>query len=98
MGGRCQDPGVGWEMGVAGQGPVSVCSAALGHMERAHAEERLLSTLFSSYNKWSRPVANSSDVVLVHFGLSVAQLIDVVRAGSGQGLSLCGWASYLGVA
>lgn len=50
---------------------------ALGHMERAHAEERLLSTLFSSYNKWSRPVANSSDVVLVHFGLSVAQLIDV---------------------
>ncbi|XP_047603103.1 neuronal acetylcholine receptor subunit alpha-4 [Lutra lutra] len=44
---------------------------------RAHAEERLLKTLFSGYNKWSRPVANISDVVLVHFGLSIAQLIDV---------------------
>ncbi|XP_007524482.1 neuronal acetylcholine receptor subunit alpha-4 [Erinaceus europaeus] len=49
-----------------------------GHMEtRAHAEERLLRKLFSGYNKWSRPVANISDVVLVHFGLSIAQLIDV---------------------
>ncbi|XP_044841916.1 neuronal acetylcholine receptor subunit alpha-4 isoform X2 [Mauremys mutica] len=51
-----------------------VCS----HVEtRAHAEERLLKKLFSGYNKWSRPVANISDVVLVHFGLSIAQLIDV---------------------
>lgn len=49
-----------------------------GHAEpRAHAEERLLRKLFSGYNKWSRPVANISDVVLVHFGLSIAQLIDV---------------------
>uniref|UniRef100_A0A8C0FYW5 Cholinergic receptor nicotinic alpha 4 subunit n=1 Tax=Chelonoidis abingdonii TaxID=106734 RepID=A0A8C0FYW5_CHEAB len=48
------------------------------HVEtRAHAEERLLKKLFSGYNKWSRPVANTSDVVLVHFGLSIAQLIDV---------------------
>lgn len=45
---------------------------------RAHAEERLLQSLFSNYNKLSRPVANISDVVLVHFGLSIAQLIDVV--------------------
>ncbi|MBN3310345.1 ACHA4 protein, partial [Amia calva] len=44
---------------------------------RAHAEERLLKTLFTRYNKLSRPVANISDVVLVHFGLSIAQLIDV---------------------
>ncbi|KTG37160.1 hypothetical protein cypCar_00005150, partial [Cyprinus carpio] len=44
---------------------------------RAHAEERLLQSLFSNYNKLSRPVANISDVVLVHFGLSIAQLIDV---------------------
>ncbi|XP_048205685.1 neuronal acetylcholine receptor subunit alpha-4-like isoform X2 [Perognathus longimembris pacificus] len=43
----------------------------------AHAEERLLKRLFSGYNKWSRPVANISDVVLVRFGLSIAQLIDV---------------------
>lgn len=55
--------------------------AAFGHVEtRAHAEERLLKKLFSGYNKWSRPVANISDVVLVRFGLSIAQLIDVVSA------------------
>uniref|UniRef100_A0A8D0G1H5 Cholinergic receptor nicotinic alpha 4 subunit n=1 Tax=Sphenodon punctatus TaxID=8508 RepID=A0A8D0G1H5_SPHPU len=48
------------------------------HVEnRAHAEERLLKKLFSGYNKWSRPVANISDVVIVRFGLSIAQLIDV---------------------
>uniref|UniRef100_A0A8B9HKX4 Cholinergic receptor, nicotinic, alpha 4b n=1 Tax=Astyanax mexicanus TaxID=7994 RepID=A0A8B9HKX4_ASTMX len=41
------------------------------------ASERLLQVLFSRYNKLSRPVANISDVVLVHFGLSIAQLIDV---------------------
>lgn len=55
--------------------------AAFSHVEtRAHAEERLLKKLFSGYNKWSRPVANISDVVLVRFGLSIAQLIDVVSA------------------
>nr|XP_019608922.1 PREDICTED: neuronal acetylcholine receptor subunit alpha-4 [Rhinolophus sinicus] len=57
---------------------------ASSHVEtRAHAEERLLRKLFSGYNKWSRPVANISDVVLVHFGLSIAQLIDVVGVGVG---------------
>ncbi|XP_037627411.1 neuronal acetylcholine receptor subunit alpha-4b [Sebastes umbrosus] len=44
---------------------------------RAHAEERLLQDLFAHYNKLSRPVENTSDTVLVHFGLSIAQLIDV---------------------
>uniref|UniRef100_A0AAZ3R6P1 Uncharacterized protein n=1 Tax=Oncorhynchus tshawytscha TaxID=74940 RepID=A0AAZ3R6P1_ONCTS len=44
---------------------------------RAQAEDRLLRTLFSHYNKLARPVANVSDVVHVHFGLSIAQLIDV---------------------
>ncbi|KAL4646234.1 neuronal acetylcholine receptor subunit alpha-4-like [Arapaima gigas] len=52
----------------------SVCGCA---RMRAHPEERLLKTLFSRYNKLSRPVRNISDVVLVHFGLSIAQLIDV---------------------
>lgn len=61
----------------------SIPSTAFGHVEtRAHAEERLLKKLFSGYNKWSRPVANISDVVLVRFGLSIAQLIDVVSATS----------------
>lgn len=59
---------------------------ASSHVEtRVHAEERLLKKLFSGYNKWSRPVANTSDVVFVHFGLSIAQLIDVVGAGWGRG-------------
>uniref|UniRef100_A0A8C8YGB7 Neurotransmitter-gated ion-channel ligand-binding domain-containing protein n=1 Tax=Prolemur simus TaxID=1328070 RepID=A0A8C8YGB7_PROSS len=44
---------------------------------RSEGAERLLKRLFSGYNKWSRPVANISDVVLVRFGLSIAQLIDV---------------------
>ncbi|KAJ8260072.1 hypothetical protein GJAV_G00176750 [Gymnothorax javanicus] len=44
---------------------------------KAHAEEKLLRTLLTNYNKLSRPVANTSDVVLVRFGLSIAQLIDV---------------------
>uniref|UniRef100_A0A8C6UW17 Cholinergic receptor, nicotinic, alpha 4b n=1 Tax=Neogobius melanostomus TaxID=47308 RepID=A0A8C6UW17_9GOBI len=44
---------------------------------RAHAEERLLQDLFVNYNKLSRPVQNTTDTVLVHFGLSIAQLIDV---------------------
>ncbi|XP_037540302.1 neuronal acetylcholine receptor subunit alpha-2-like [Nematolebias whitei] len=44
---------------------------------RGHAEERLIQNLFANYNKLSRPVKNTSDTVLVHFGLSIAQLIDV---------------------
>ncbi|XP_006274722.2 neuronal acetylcholine receptor subunit alpha-2 isoform X1 [Alligator mississippiensis] len=43
----------------------------------SHAEERLFKYLFSGYNRWSRPVPNISDVVIVRFGLSIAQLIDV---------------------
>ncbi|XP_041860992.1 neuronal acetylcholine receptor subunit alpha-2-like [Melanotaenia boesemani] len=54
--------------------PTQVCSQV---GPRAHAEERLLQNLFANYNKLSRPVKNTSDTVLVHFGLSIAQLIDV---------------------
>lgn len=45
----------------------------------SHAEDDLFKKLFTGYNKWSRPVPNISDVVIVKFGLSIAQLIDVVR-------------------
>lgn len=45
----------------------------------SHAEDDLFKKLFAGYNKWSRPVPNISDVVIVKFGLSIAQLIDVVR-------------------
>ena len=46
----------------------------------SHAEQRLFKHLFTGYNRWSRPVPNTSDVVIVKFGLSIAQLIDVVRS------------------
>ncbi|XP_043551199.1 neuronal acetylcholine receptor subunit alpha-2 isoform X1 [Chiloscyllium plagiosum] len=47
--------------------------------EKTHsqAEERLFKHLFTGYNRWSRPVTNASDAVIVNFGLSIAQLIDV---------------------
>uniref|UniRef100_A0A4W4F939 Cholinergic receptor, nicotinic, alpha 2a (neuronal) n=1 Tax=Electrophorus electricus TaxID=8005 RepID=A0A4W4F939_ELEEL len=48
-----------------------------GDWIHAHAEDQLFKKLFSGYNKWSRPVKNISDVVIVKFGLSIAQLIDV---------------------
>lgn len=82
VGGTGRKPGL---VVLPGRLPPSVPTVS-SHVEtRAHAEERLLKTLFSGYNKWSRPVANISDVVLVHFGLSIAQLIDVVGAGDGAG-------------
>ncbi|KAA0708735.1 Neuronal acetylcholine receptor subunit alpha-2 [Triplophysa tibetana] len=52
---------------------------AVSCCEKTHslAEDELFKKLFESYNKWSRPVPNTSDVVIVKFGLSIAQLIDV---------------------
>lgn len=52
-----------------------------GSAQRAsppQAEDRLFKHLFRGYNRWARPVPNTSDVVIVRFGLSIAQLIDVV--------------------
>ncbi len=46
----------------------------------SHAEDELFKKLFDGYYKWSRPVPNTSDVVIVKFGLSIAQLIDVVSS------------------
>uniref|UniRef100_A0A3B4YA25 Cholinergic receptor, nicotinic, alpha 4b n=1 Tax=Seriola lalandi dorsalis TaxID=1841481 RepID=A0A3B4YA25_SERLL len=57
--------------------PPTLLPSSFPHSPRAHAEERLLQDLFVHYNKLSRPVENTSDTVLVHFGLSIAQLIDV---------------------
>nr|XP_020138261.1 neuronal acetylcholine receptor subunit alpha-2 isoform X2 [Microcebus murinus] len=42
-----------------------------------HAEDHLFKHLFGGYNRWARPVPNTLDVVIVRFGLSIAQLIDV---------------------
>ncbi|XP_012379014.2 neuronal acetylcholine receptor subunit alpha-2 [Dasypus novemcinctus] len=52
--------------------------AALGRRgAHTQAEDRLFKHLFGGYNRWARPVPNTSDVVIVRFGLSIAQLIDV---------------------
>ncbi|XP_035496433.2 neuronal acetylcholine receptor subunit alpha-2-like [Scophthalmus maximus] len=40
-------------------------------------EDELFRSLFGGYRKWTRPAQNISDVVIVKFGLSIAQLIDV---------------------
>ncbi|XP_038573061.1 neuronal acetylcholine receptor subunit alpha-2-like, partial [Micropterus salmoides] len=44
---------------------------------RVHTEDELFRTLFGGYSKWTRPARNITDVVIVKFGLSIAQLIDV---------------------
>ncbi|XP_054557108.1 neuronal acetylcholine receptor subunit alpha-2 [Talpa occidentalis] len=44
---------------------------------RVQAEDRLFRHLFGGYNRLARPVPRTSDVVIVRFGLSIAQLIDV---------------------
>ncbi|XP_067098432.1 neuronal acetylcholine receptor subunit alpha-2 isoform X2 [Osmerus mordax] len=55
-----------------------LCESIFCHEKtHSHAEDELFKKLFVRYNKWSRPVPNISDVVIVKFGLSIAQLIDV---------------------
>ncbi|GBL75982.1 hypothetical protein AVEN_234300-1 [Araneus ventricosus] len=41
-------------------------------------EKRLLNDLLSSYNVLERPVANESEPLLISFGLTLQQIIDVV--------------------
>ena len=42
-------------------------------------EKRLLLNLLDKYNTLERPVANESEPVVVSFGLTLMQIIDVVR-------------------
>lgn len=41
-------------------------------------EKRLLNYLLNNYNLLERPVANESDPLVVRFGLTLQQIIDVV--------------------
>jgi len=45
-------------------------------------ERRLLNDLFITrdYNKLERPVLNETDALTVKFGLTIQQIIDVVRS------------------
>ena len=47
--------------------------------EQGRHEKRLLDDLFRYYNKLERPVANESDSLPVSFGMTLQQIIDVVR-------------------
>ena len=47
-------------------------------------ERRLLNDLMGSYQKLERPVANESDPVVLKFGLTLQQIMDVVRNCVGQ--------------
>lgn len=58
---------------------VVLCSQKM----HSHSEDALFKKLFAGYNKYSRPVPNVTDVVIVKFGLSIAQLIDVVSPHAG---------------
>lgn len=42
-------------------------------------EQRLLEKLLADYNPAARPVYNASKVVLVKFGITLAQISDMVR-------------------
>ncbi|XP_047432845.1 neuronal acetylcholine receptor subunit alpha-2-like [Mugil cephalus] len=56
---------------------IIINSVLAGEWTRVHAEDELFRSLFGGYNKWTRPAQNITDVVIVKFGLSIAQLIDV---------------------
>ncbi|KAM3585675.1 uncharacterized protein V6R79_024189 [Siganus canaliculatus] len=56
---------------------ILISSALAEDWSRRHTEDELFRTLFGGYSKWTRPARNVTDVVIVKFGLSIAQLIDV---------------------
>lgn len=62
---------------------MSVSAVLCSQKTHSHAEDDLFKKLFAGYNKYSRPVPNVTDVVIVKFGLSIAQLIDVVSPRAG---------------
>ena len=57
---------------------VILCCLALPHAESGYHERRLLGDLMSDYNKLERPVYNESEAVVLTFGLTLQQIIDVV--------------------
>ena len=57
---------------------INVCSGCAGGPN----EKRLLANLLDKYNTLERPVANESDPVIVSFGLTLMQIIDVVRGSA----------------
>ena len=50
---------------------------AAGSLQGPH-EKRVLGKLLSDYNVLERPVANESEPIVISFGISLQQIIDVV--------------------
>lgn len=57
---------------------MSLCSCLGGCC--SEAEHKLFSVIFSNYNQYIRPVENVTDPVIVHFEVSMSQLVKVVSA------------------
>ncbi|XP_070540514.1 acetylcholine receptor subunit alpha-like [Ptychodera flava] len=56
---------------------VATLTLFYGGVVSSEIENRLHSELFRTYNKYVRPVQNHSESVLIQFGLSINQLLDV---------------------
>jgi len=56
---------------------VILCCLLLPQAESGYHERRLLGDLMSEYNKLERPVYNESEAVVLTFGLTLQQIIDV---------------------
>lgn len=52
--------------------------ARIGSHQGPH-EKRLLNNLLNNYNILERPVSNETEALSVRFGLTLQQIIDVVR-------------------
>ena len=52
-------------------------------------ERRLLNDLMANYNKLERPVANESEAVVLKFGLTLQQIMDVVSCNQNFILVFC---------
>ena len=55
------------------------CGVAGAEVECGTGERKLLNDLMTFYQKLERPVANESEAVQLRFGLTLQQIMDVVR-------------------
>ncbi|XP_011702716.1 PREDICTED: uncharacterized protein LOC105458846 [Wasmannia auropunctata] len=58
----------------------AIALAASGLVSGGIHEKKLLNDLLDSYNVLERPVGNESDPLVLSFGLTLMQIIDVVSA------------------
>ena len=59
--------------------PLKCYVSVAGSVQGPH-EKRVLGKLLSDYNVLERPVANESEPIVISFGISLQQIIDVVSS------------------